>query len=225
MNLTLLMNEPKLKTKMNQYKIELSRYIESKFSGIKRKFTEIPYVYHLYNVAQLAHFHDIYFGYEIGLCHDLFEDTDTQPHELIEKMVDIGYNKYDAEFVSHSVMALTKIYTGDQWSHLSKDEKLDLETQRILLEDNHVQSIKYCDIIDNIRYNIPYVKMYESDWKVNEMKNFIRGYLPFKNKQLELMKKGNQELREIALDYMKKNYDYFGLNTRPDTKYIFPHEL
>tara|TARA_B100000963_G_scaffold240208_1_gene210112 strand:- start:12530 stop:13162 length:633 start_codon:yes stop_codon:yes gene_type:complete len=210
---------------MIDLKYKLGQYIQTKFKGINRKFTDIPYVYHLYNVAELAHSHEIYFGYEIGLCHDLFEDTDTQPHELIEKMVEIGYDKYDAQFVSNSVMALTKVYKGPQWTHIDKETKLEMETQRILLEDNHVQSIKYCDIIDNIRYNIPYVKMFKNDWKVNEMMNFIRDYLPLKNKQLELMTQGNKVLRELAIDYMSKNYEYFGLNTRPETKYIFPHEL
>ena len=208
---------------MIDLKYKLGQYIQSKFKGINRKFTDIPYVYHLFNVAELAHSHEIYFGYEIGLCHDLFEDTDTQPHELIEKMVEIGYDKYDAQFVSNSVMALTKVYTGPQWTHIDKETKLEMETQRILLEDNHVQSIKYCDIIDNIRYNIPYVKMFKNDWKVNEMINFIRGYLPLKNKQLELMTQGNKVLRELAIDYMRKNYDYFELDFT--FTYTFPHEL
>tara|TARA_R110002012_G_scaffold315781_1_gene530072 strand:+ start:423 stop:1061 length:639 start_codon:yes stop_codon:yes gene_type:complete len=211
---------------MIELKYKLGKYIEGKFEGVKRKFTEIPYTYHLYNVAQLAHSHDIYFGYEIGLCHDLYEDTDTQPHELIESMVNMGYDKYDAQFVSDCVVALSKVYTGAQWTHIDDETKVGLETQRILLADNVCQSIKYCDIIDNIRYNIPFDKMYkrEKQHSLDDMTKFILSYLPKKKLQLDMMKQGNKALRELALEYMEKNYEHFGLNESPLTKYVFPHE-
>lgn len=186
-----------------RYKV--GEYVRNKFKDHKRKFTNLEYSTHLFSVAELAHSHDIFFGYEIGLLHDLYEDTDVKPHECIEFLVKTGYNKIDASFISDTVLNLTKYYTDDKWKKYSKQELNELETKRILESNEITQSVKYCDIIDNIQHNIWFDKIY----KQYDFKYFIKSYLPLKKRQLELMDSGNKKLRKQAMDLMDKNYEYF----------------
>ena len=45
------------------------------------------------------------------------------------------------------------------------------------------------------------------------------------SENLTVCKVNVDENRELAIEYMGINYEHFGLNKAPDTKYIFPHEL
>lgn len=189
-------------------KLKVAQYVEKKFENIERKFTKQPYINHLYGVAELAHSFDIYYGYEIGLLHDLYEDTDTKPHETIEFLHSIGYSKIDASFISDVVFNLTKTYTGKQWKKFDSVKLTQLETERILHSNEITQSIKYCDIIDNIKSNIQYDKIMQDKFNY---RIFLKKYLPLKKLQLDMMDKGNQKLRNIAYKHLNKNYKYFKL--------------
>jgi hypothetical protein len=187
--------------------LKVAQYVEQEFKGIERKFTKAPYTTHLMAVGELAHSYDLFFGYEIGLLHDLYEDTNVKPHECIEKLVGFGYNKIDASFISDTVINLTKQYIGEKWKHFDDETLIGLETYRIIEGNDITQSIKYCDIIDNIRHNMQYDKIY----KDFQFKKFIKKYLPLKRKQLELMTSGNVKLRNLALNMMDENCKYFNI--------------
>ena len=81
-------------------------FIQKEFNLYKRKYTEEPYFNHLVAVAKNCSFHNIKYGYEIGLCHDLFEDTAMLPHEFIEIIVGFGYAKNEAEIISNAVFRI-----------------------------------------------------------------------------------------------------------------------
>ena len=192
---------------MVDLRLKVAQYVENEFKGIERKFTKAPYTTHLMAVGELAHSYDIFFGYEIGLLHDLYEDTNVQPHQCIEKLVGIGYNKIDASFISDTVINLTKHYVGEKWKHFKPMQLIELETYRIQEGNDVTQSVKYCDIIDNIRHNMQYDKIYKN----LNFRKFIKKYLPLKRKQLQLLTKGNQKLRNLALNMMDENCKYFNV--------------
>lgn len=171
---------------MESKKILLIDYVSKKFSGINRKFTNNPYFDHLLAVAEKAHSADIKFGFEIGLLHDLYEDTYTYPHECIEALWEMGYNKKDAWFISTSVIELTNPYTKENSPELSNSERNKLVLEHLETISPNSQSIKYCDIIDNCK-NVTQANY-----------NFAKKYLPKKSQQLEVMNNGNEYLKTIA---------------------------
>ena len=100
-------------------------FIQKEFNLYKRKYTEEPYFNHLVAVAKNCSFHNIKYGYEIGLCHDLFEDTAMLPHEFIEIIVGFGYAKNEAEIISNVVLELTNQYTKVDYPTLSREQRSD----------------------------------------------------------------------------------------------------
>ncbi len=65
-----------------------------------------PYLYHLKFVAKFADGH-LPFGYEIGLIHDLLEDFDLDRNVFSEKLSELGYAKFEADYISSVVKELT----------------------------------------------------------------------------------------------------------------------
>lgn len=64
---------------------DLIRYVGLKHQLQVRKYTHEPYFNHLISVAEMVDdIGDLF--YEIGLCHDLLEDTDTSYSNFLKKL-------------------------------------------------------------------------------------------------------------------------------------------
>lgn len=157
----------------------------------KRKYTGEPYAVHLVAVAEMAEKHDLEFGYEIGLCHDLLEDTQCTGNELKQALIRFGYDHLDASFIIHGVIDLTDAYTKESAPLMNRAERKKRECDRMAKICENSQSIKYCDLIDNPK------SIVEHD------KAFAKVYLKEKFDLLQVMDKGNNDLFNLALNHAK----------------------
>lgn len=159
----------------------LKRWITTQHHDQRRKDGEY-YPNHLYRVAEKADKY-VEYGYEIGLCHDLIEDTPWTTKQLWEYLRSIGYNQTEVELICKAVHHLTEVYTSDNYPWLNRDQRKGLEARRLFgIEDKDTVTVKYCDLLDN----------------VESAKNLERGfrsrYLEEKRHVIEGLDQGDQEL-------------------------------
>lgn len=156
----------------------------------KRKYTGEEYSVHLKAVSELADSYGLTLGYEIGLCHDLLEDTHVTAYDLTEFLVR-HYTNTETDFIVNSVIELTDVYTHDAYPNLNRKARKSLEVKRMANISENSQSIKYCDLIDNTKSII------------NNDPNFAKVYLKEKQELLNVMYKGNKELYKLAWGTIK----------------------
>jgi hypothetical protein len=94
----------------------------------------------------------VLFGYEIGLCHDLLEDTTTTAEELRATLTGFGYDAEDAGYITLTVVELTDVYTPEAFPGLKKQERKEREAKRLVDVSSAAQTVKYCDLADNIKW-------------------------------------------------------------------------
>jgi (p)ppGpp synthase/HD superfamily hydrolase len=170
----------------------LARWVRLKHSGQIKKYNGKPYYTHLYNVAKLAR-QATPFGYEIGLCHDLLEDTATTPNELLAGLLSFGYPPGDANYIANVVVELTDVFTSAAYPSLSREMRKEKEEFRLRTISACAQTIKYADLIDNMKLVIEY-----------DPEHAPR-YLEKKRLLLQSMNKGDEALREQALQIIHAN--------------------
>jgi (p)ppGpp synthase/HD superfamily hydrolase len=151
------------------------------------KKTSEPYFNHLAAVADMAA-GVVDFGYEIGLCHDLLEDTATTATELLDTLVRFGYKEADAELITSCVVELTDVYTKPAYPGIGKTDRKRMEAARLPTISPAAQTVKYADLI----YNIKWVLKYD--------KKHARKYLIKKRRLLLALCQGNYQLRQQALE-------------------------
>ena len=172
-------------------RVRLYHWVKMMYRGKVVRSTNIPYMNHLTFVAAFSE--DAFpLAYEMGLCHDLFEDTALNRQDLMQKLTDFGYASKDAVPIAAVVQELNTIYTKDNYPELSKKERHRLEDQRLIACSGHAQSIKYGDIIYNARWTA-----------ANDPKK-LKDYLYRKLHLLEQLNKGDLQLQEIAIRNLKK---------------------
>ena len=98
---------------------KLISYIKSKFSGIERKYTGEPYYNHLENVAKMVDDVGVLL-FEIALCHDLLEDTDTSDAEFLNLLLVIGYNETESSVIYNGVINLTDVFTHEKYPNINR---------------------------------------------------------------------------------------------------------
>ena len=175
---------------------QLTAWVASKHEGQTIKRTEEPYFSHVAAVAALAK-PAVTFGYEIGLCHDLLEDTKTTKAELWATLLKFGYDTREANLITAAVVELTDIYTSDNYPDWSKKERKDKESTRLMSVSPAAQTVKYGDLIYNI------------DWMLKYDQKHAKKYLLKKKLLLEGMDKGDEELREKALGVIAEGLNNF----------------
>lgn len=153
----------------------------------KRKYTGEPYTNHLRNVAEMAEKYVLYLGFEIGLCHDLFEDTNVSAKELADYLLRIGYNSEQTAFIVNGVIDLTDVYTSEAYPNLNRKARKQLECERLSLISANSQSIKYCDLIDN------------TSSITKHDPSFAKVYLREKFDLLRVMDVGDNDLYNLAV--------------------------
>ncbi len=77
--------------------IKLLDWVKQQHAGQLIKRTTEPYTNHLTAVARMSGV--IPLGYEIGLCHDLLENTKTTAPQLRTVLAGFGYNDVEASLL------------------------------------------------------------------------------------------------------------------------------
>lgn len=170
---------------------ELIRFAAKWHDGQIRKYTFEPYINHCIEVAEMAVANHISFGFEIGLFHDLLEDT-LCTTEDIRSILFSFYLKDEIDFIVNGVVSLTDIYVPANFPHLNRLKRKTLEAERLANILPVYQSVKYCDLINNTKS----IVLHDPKFAVN--------FLAEKHCILNLMNKGNINLYNEALkDFAK----------------------
>ncbi len=170
---------------------KLANWVEDKHKNQLIKSTLLPYFDHLNKVALMAK-NAVEWGYEIGLCHDLLEDTATTSTELQTALVHFDYPKAVADLITACVVELTDVFTKTAYPKLRKKERKKLENKRLQTLSAAAQTVKYADLIDNVAWMMKY-----------DLKHAAK-YLKKKSVLLTNLNRGNVYLRQQAMDIIQQ---------------------
>ena len=160
---------------------ELRRWVTEQHHEQRRKDGEY-YPNHLMRVAERAEQY-VKYGYEIGLCHDLIEDTNWTTKQLWEYLFSIGYDPAEVEPICKAVHHLTEVYSSDNYPWLNREQRKRLEADRLFaIEDRDTVTVKYCDLLDNVGA------------AKNLTADFRKRYLEEKAHVIDGLDQGNHEL-------------------------------
>lgn len=129
---------------MSDQQLRLLDFVIEAHRGQPRKYKEGAYWFHVYAVGMMAAPY-VEYGFEIGLCHDLFEDTKVTYEQLVAFLLSIGY----PASIADNVHELTDEFTKDKYPHLNRKERKMLESERLWTISPKSQTVKYCDIDHN----------------------------------------------------------------------------
>ena len=161
-------------------------FVTLKHDQQKRKYTNEPYITHVRAVADMAD-GKCKFGYEIGLCHDLLEDTDCTVDELENALFRFGYKPDEVITIVMGTVDLTDIYTHEAYPNLNRKARKLLEAERCHTIGFEAQTVKYCDLMHNTESIVEYDR------------GFAMKYIPEKERILLGMDKGNKLVYRKAL--------------------------
>lgn len=116
--------------------------------GQQRKYTLEPYFNHVVFVAEKAD-GVVRNGYEIGLCHDLLEDTACTVIELQKALLRFGYSTSDTNHIVSCVIELTDVFTHEKFPDLNRKERKLAESSRLHSISKEAQTVKYFDLMHN----------------------------------------------------------------------------
>ena len=165
---------------------KLLDWIKQRHKGQLIRRTAEPYINHLIAVAELASI--IPLGYETGLCHDLFEDTETTEAEFLSALIGFGYKNQEAHLILNCTVELTDVFTKKNYPELKKKDRKSREAARLAAISSTAQTVKYADLI----YNIGWVLRYD-------LKHAVK-YLLKKRLLLAAMTSGEPNLHLKAMN-------------------------
>jgi len=171
---------------------KLTDWVAEQHGGQLIRKSGLPYFTHLLTVAYMSKAF-VKFGFEIGLCHDLLEDTATGIESLFNALQGFGYSFAAANEITFCVKELTDFFNKNDFPALSKKERKKREEGRLISISPTSQTVKYADLTDNINWVMKYDK-----------KKALK-YLRKKRKLLFKLNRGNVELREKLLTLIDKN--------------------
>ncbi len=163
------------------------------YKGKVIKISGNLYFEHLIFVAEFAK-DAVSLCYEIGLCHDLLEDTNIDQYTLQQRLTELGFAEADCSYIASVVQELSTVYSKTAFSQLSKKERHKLEDQRLAVCSAAAQTVKYGDLIYNAHWTADY-----------ELKK-LKGYLRRKLHLLGLLDKGDCQLKERAVRELNTLY-------------------
>lgn len=172
----------------SERQINLLIFVAIQHRKQKRKYTGEPYSAHLIAVAECAEKNKLDSGYEIGLCHDLFEDTECTEELLRAALLEFRYNNKEIDFIVNGTWELTDRFVLADYPEFSRRRRKSMEVDRLATISPNSQSIKYCDLIDNTKSIIKYDP------------SFASIYLKEKADMLAVMNKGDLNLYTKALN-------------------------
>jgi (p)ppGpp synthase/HD superfamily hydrolase len=133
---------------------KLLDWIKQRHEGQLIRHTAEPYINHLTAVAELASV--IPLGYEISLCHDLFEETETTSVELLSALTGCGYTDREADLILNCTIELTDVFTKKKHPEWKKKLRKAKEAERLTTISSAAQTVKYADLIYNIGWVVRY---------------------------------------------------------------------
>jgi len=169
----------------------LAGWVAEKHDGQLIKRTDEPYFNHVLAVADKAG-QAVQYGYEIGLCHDLLEDTATTGTELLQMLRSLDYSEEAATLITSCVVELTDVFTAQAYPDLAKAVRKNREFIRLGTISATAQTVKYADLI----YNLHWVLLYDQ-------KHAFK-YLLKKQQLLGELKLGDPQLREEAFTVIRQ---------------------
>lgn len=173
-------------------KEQLLEFVKRHHGEQVRKYTNEPYWHHVLSVAELAEKHESKpLAWEIGVCHDLLEDTECTYNGLFIALTQLGYTDQEAQIITEAVDELTDRFTKEEYPHLNRKSRKRFEAQRLGLIDPLAQSVKYADLIDN------------TTTIVKHDKGFAEIYLKEKEEILLQMQGGNHILKKLCNESLK----------------------
>ncbi|MBT1705022.1 HD domain-containing protein [Chryseosolibacter indicus] len=165
---------------------KIERFADAAHGAQTRKYTNDRYIVHPIRVMNLCeHYNNDIAVLAAALLHDVLEDTAVTRDELFT-FLKMQMDTKTANSTIKLVEELTDIYTKNNFPSLNRKVRKALEAQRLSLVSSDAQTIKYADIIDN------------SDL-VTADPDFATVYLREASILLEIMQKGNNDLRDKAI--------------------------
>ncbi|WP_208094449.1 hypothetical protein [Mucilaginibacter agri] len=163
---------------------KLLTWVERQHKDQLVRKTTLPYIHHLKAVAEMADVDPL--GYEIGLCHDLLEDTAVTIDGLHCALLNFNYSKAHALVIVNAVVELTNVFTKDKFPEWKKSVRKEKEAERLATISPLAQTVKYADLIYNINWM--------STFDLKHLKKYLRK----KKFLLKVMCKGDGSLyREL----------------------------
>ena len=160
-----------------------------------RKYSPERYIVHPARVmARLKEFTDDQTVLAAALLHDVLEDT-TTTREQIEEFLRPLFGDVDTQRTIKLVEELTDVYTKNNFSQWNRYKRKKKETERLEKVSPEAQTIKYADLMDN------------TSEIVQQDPDFAKRYLEEARKLLRRLKKGNSNLRERAIEHVKKAFE------------------
>lgn len=104
------------------------------------------------------------YGFEIGLCHDLLEDTEVTFDDLKNSLWVSGYYRDACNFIANAVQELTDIFTAESYPYLNRSIRKRCEALRLHTISREAQIVKAFDLIDNtssiIKHDLGFARKY-----------------------------------------------------------------
>lgn len=170
----------------------LTAWVKEQHAGQLIRKTDQPYFEHLLFVAEKAR--SVFpLGYEIGLCHDLLEETDVSETVLMIALKNFGYPAATAEHIKDCVVELTDFFTIAAYPEMKKKKRKKMEAKRLAYISPDSQTVKYADLI------------YNMNWMLRFGGEKLTKYLQRKLVLLERLSGGDQALRCEALGLIMKS--------------------
>lgn len=155
---------------------KLIELVKKQHAGQLRKYTNEPYYNHVLAVAEHAERLGIKYGFEIGLCHDLIEDTDISEVNLFYHLRGFcHYSQLACEFIVESVNDLTDVFTSEAYPYLNRKIRKQCEALRLHSIPGNSQIIKCCDLIDNTKSIIEFDEGFARTY-IPEKREIIKGF-------------------------------------------------
>jgi (p)ppGpp synthase/HD superfamily hydrolase len=153
-----------------------------------RKYTGERYIVHPVRVMQMVreYSNDICI-HAAALLHDVLEDTAVTENDMRAALEKV-FSPNDASQILNLVIELTDVYVKEKYPKTNRRSRKEKEAQRLSKVSAAAQTIKYADIIDNVKDIF------------NQDTDFARVYISEAKKMLLLMEDGKAALREKATD-------------------------
>lgn len=177
---------------LNERELEFLELVKKAHGEQKRKYTNEPYWHHCLNVALMAKQYADETIKEtstlVALGHDLLEDTETTSLDL---MLCFSLLKSSAYIVHYGINQLTDKFTSKEHPYLNRKTRKECEAKRLSFTEDWIQTIKYADLIDNTST----IAKYDPKFAIT--------YLQEKRQLLDLLDKGNKDLRKKAYQILE----------------------
>lgn len=99
---------------------KLIEFVKQWHGEQKRKYTGEPYFNHLLAVAEAAEKTGIKYGFEIGLFHDLLEDTKCVAWDILEFLDSLEYAVDARQYILFGIEDLTDQFTAEAYPYLNR---------------------------------------------------------------------------------------------------------